>query len=182
MSFLEIRAPFNKRKVESAEDLWAQFMDYVEHSETTPLVEPKIFCGKEGPQHGDLAKPRPLTLNAFCNYLGIHPGTWGTWKSREKKAAENDVNHCVFFLDVLLQIESIIYDHQFQGATVNIFNASIVSRKLGLAETRDYVSSDNSMSPQTEIDVSRLTLDEKKQLLALHRKARQECPDAPEES
>lgn len=125
MSYLEIRSPWNKRKVESAEELWATFMEYVAHSDTTPLVEPKIFSTKTGVVTADLDKVRPYTLEAFCNYVGIHTGTWANWKKN---------NDDEFFLDVQLQIESIVNDQMFQGAMVNIFNATISSRKLGLAE------------------------------------------------
>lgn len=133
MGYLEIRAPFNRLNVESAEDLWSTFMDYRDHSINTPVIEPRIFNAKEGLRHGDLNKPRPLTLNGFCNYIGVHPGTWDRWKT-EELGAQEDQDHCRFFYDVMMQIESIVYDDQYQGAAVNIFNASVVSRKLGLAE------------------------------------------------
>lgn len=133
MGYLEIRAPFNKLKVDSAEDLWARFMDYRDHSNSTPIVEPKIFSTKTGVVKGDLDKVRPLTLNGLCNYIGMHPGTWDDWKKRELLLFD-DAGSYTFFMEVLLQIESIIYDDQFQGAAVNMFNAGIIQRKLGLAD------------------------------------------------
>lgn len=155
MGYLEIRAPFNRLNVKSAEDLWSTFMAYREHSISTPAIEPKIFNAKEDLRYGSLEKPRPLTLNGFCNYVGIHPGTWDHWKANEQ-SAHIDPDHCRFFYDVMMQIESIIYDDQYQGAAVNLFNASVVSRKLGLAEKTDVVSSDGTMSPNKEYSEAEL--------------------------
>jgi len=142
MGYLEIRAPFNKLKVDSAEDLWDRFMAYRDHSMANPIVEPKIFSTKTGVVKGDLDKIRPLTLHGLCNYIGMHQATWDGWKKRELALVEEDGSY-TFFMDVLLQVENIIYDDQFQGAAVDIFNASIIQRKLGLAdktETKGLVS------------------------------------------
>lgn len=153
--YLEIRAPFNRRKVASAEDLWSFFMEYREHSIATPIVEPKLFNSKEGPIGADLDKIRPLTLNGLCNFIGIHPGTWDSWKKREitnlDVERKDDPEAENFFLEVLLQIESIIYDDQFQGAAVDIFNAGIISRKLGLADKREINNPDGNLSPYREM-------------------------------
>lgn len=141
MSYLEIRAPFNKHKVESAEDLWSIFMSYLKHSDASPLVEPKLFNAKEGLREGELDKVRPYTLNGLCNHIGIHPQTWDYWKKREKENLAEDQPSSVF-LDTMLQVESIIYDQQYQGAAVDIFNTSIVSRKLGLADKQELTGAD----------------------------------------
>ena len=53
MSYLEIRAPFNKQKVESAEELWSAFMEYAKQSDNSPLAEPKLFNGKDGLRRGN---------------------------------------------------------------------------------------------------------------------------------
>lgn len=153
MTFLQIRAPFQKLKVDSAEDLWSSFMDYMTHVAETPIVEPKIFNGKEGPQYGSLDKVRPLTLNGLCNYIGMSPGTWDRWKKEGLKSRQDEVDDkaAEHFIEVLLCIESVIYDHQFQGAAVDIFNASIISRKLGLADKHEHVSPDGTMSPNRQL-------------------------------
>ena len=142
MGYLEIRAPFRKLKVDGAEDLWDHFMAYRSHSQDTPIIEPKIFSTKTGIVKGTLDKVRPLTLHGVCNYIGMHQGTWDLWKKREIALANEDGSFS-FFMDVMMQIENIIYDDQFQGAAVDIFNASIIQRKLGLAdktETKGLVS------------------------------------------
>jgi hypothetical protein len=149
MGFIEIRAPFNRLRVESAEDLWSRFMEYREHSYSTPIIEPKIFSGKEGPQYGKLEKVRPLTLNGLCNFIGMSPATWNGWKAREQENTEGGS----FFLEVLLQIESIIYDDQFQGAAVDIFNASIISRNLGLADKTEVKSAFSVVISQDDAEL-----------------------------
>jgi len=104
-------------------------MEYVKHSDSSFLVEPKIFSTKTGIVHGNLDKVRPFTLHGFCNFVGIHPGTWDGWKKEDREE---------FFASVQLQIESIIYDQQYQGAVANIFNVTMVSRKLGLADKSEF--------------------------------------------
>lgn len=166
MSYLNIRAPFNKQKVESAEDLWSIFMDYIKHSDSQPVVEPKLFNGKDGLRDGNLNKIRPYTLNGLCNHIGMSPYTWDLWKKQEKEKLIELKETTSMFLDVLLQIESIIYDQQYQGAAVDIFNTAIVSRKLGLADKQDisliesaFVQDiDEDMSPREAAELYEQTL------------------------
>ncbi len=40
----------------------------------------------------------------------------------------------VEFSEVITRVEQIIYIQKFEGATVNAFNANIISRELGLAD------------------------------------------------
>ena len=151
MSYLNIRAPFNRIKVESAEELWDAFMSYMDHSDKTPLVEPKIFNSKDGIRNGNLDKIRPYTIEGLCNHIGMSPATWDKWKRDEVERLTSGDNSHGFFLDVMLQIESIVADQQFQGAAVDVFNASVMSRKLGLKDGMDLTSSDGSMTPKAEM-------------------------------
>ncbi len=164
MSYITIRAPFNKKSIQSPEELWANFIEYTAHSDSNKLIEAKIFNGKNGIVHGDLEKIRPYTLNGFCNFVGIHPGTWSRWKRLEE--TKEDESGSTFFLDVMLQIESIIYDHQYQGAVLDVFNASIVSRKLGLADKTELTGKDGGPI-QTEDAVERDAADFLSQLARL---------------
>ena len=38
------------------------------------------------------------------------------------------------FIDIITRIEEIIETQQFEGASVGVFNANIIARKLGLVE------------------------------------------------
>lgn len=131
--YLEFRPPWNRREVRSAEDLWSHFTNYVEHSYETPLVEAKLFSGKEGLRTGALNKMRPLTIEAFCNYLGVSPTIWRGWK---KKALNDDE----YFHEVMDLIDQNINDQMFQGAASDFFNASIISRKLGLVDKTEVLA------------------------------------------
>lgn len=137
-SYIQIRAPHNRLKIESAEQLWAEFLAYIEHSDANPLVEAQIFAGKGAePQHGEVDRIRPYTLNGFCNTLGIHPGTWRQWKKRSESAATDGDAAEELFYDTMMTIESVFYDQQYQGAAIGIFQASIVQRALGLVDKKE---------------------------------------------
>ena len=131
--FLEFRPPWNRREVRSAEDLWQHFTDYVSHSYETPLVEARLFSSKDGLRHGTVDKMRPLTIEAFCNFLGVTPATWRKWK----KEAVNDDE---YFHEVMDLVDQNINDQMFQGAAADFFNASIISRKLGLVDKTEVTS------------------------------------------
>lgn len=139
--FLQFRPPWNRHKVNNAEDLWEHFTNYVEHSNSTPLVEAKLFSTKTGLANGSLNRLRPLTVEAFCNYIGISARIWNSWKT---KAVDNDDE---FFHEVMEMIELNIQDHQFQGAATSFFNATMISRKLGLVEKTEVAAAQTQSDP-----------------------------------
>lgn len=69
----------------------------------------------------------PYTKSGLCVFLGID--SWRTIESLKEVSPD--------FLQVVKHIENIIYTQKVEGASVGAFNASIVSRELGLAEAHD---------------------------------------------
>jgi len=129
MSYLNITSPWNRQKIKTAEELWSLFMNYTKHSDDNPMVEAKLFNAKDGLRDGELDHIRPYTLEGFLNFVGMHKGTWNEWKKRYEEEP--------FFVDTMIQIESIVEDQMFQGAMGGFFNPSLASRKLGLAERQE---------------------------------------------
>jgi hypothetical protein len=44
-----------------------------------------------------------------------------------------------------------MFDQKFAGAAAGIFNASIISRELGLADVTDHRSTDGTMTPKPTV-------------------------------
>ena len=86
----------------------------------------KDWVGKDGFEV-ERESVTPFTKSGLLLFLDID--SWRTIESL--KEVSND------FLQVVTHIEKIIYTQKVEGASVGAFNASIVSRELGLAEAHD---------------------------------------------
>lgn len=70
---------------------------------------------------------RPYTWPALCSYLGCSEGYFRTFKVTTGKNKPD-------FLAVIDWIEQMIYNQKFEGASIGMFNANIISRDLGLID------------------------------------------------
>lgn len=70
---------------------------------------------------------RPYTWPALCSYLGCSESYFRTFKSTHKDGPLD-------FLTVIEWIEQTIYNQKFEGASIGVFNANIISRDLGLVD------------------------------------------------
>lgn len=111
--------------------LWESACEYFEWCSNNPWEK------QEAIKSGELAgttmivpTSRPFTLHGLCLYLGCSTSYFRTFKS----VATDDKND---FLTVIEQIEEIIYQQQFEGATVGAYNANIIARSLGLADKKE---------------------------------------------
>ena len=114
-------------------DACYQWFQWVEDN---PLTEYKVaqFQGAEVAM--SIPKMRAMTINGLCIYLGM---TLETWTQYRKK---ND------FSDVISEVEQVIYNQKFVGASADLFNSNIIARDLGLADKKDHASTDGTMSPK----------------------------------
>lgn len=70
---------------------------------------------------------RPYTWPALCSYLGCSESYFRAFKSTHKDSHLD-------FLAVIDWIEQMIYNQKFEGASIGVFNANIISRDLGLID------------------------------------------------
>lgn len=120
------RSPWRPRKIETPEQLANQFVCYAEYVENNPIIVTKVFHTGDGRVvSADLRKHRPMTVESFCMFLGVASRTWRHWRSNREDLA-----------DMIEMIEDAIYDQLFCLAAANVVKANLVSRKLGLAQTR----------------------------------------------
>jgi hypothetical protein len=97
---------------------------YFSHCDKNPWYKSEAI--KSGEKTGKIIKvptQRPYTLTGLFIYLDINRSTWDLYRDRED------------FIAVITHIEEIIYTQKFEGAVVGAFNANIIARDLGLADT-----------------------------------------------
>lgn len=157
--FWELRSSHGRNPIFSRpEDIWAAACEYFEWVETTPLLEQKVFNGKDGIVKTEVTKMRAMTLDGLCIFLDIGKSTWEDYRKRDD------------FSGVCARVEAVIRSQKFAGAAADLLNASIIARDLGLSEKvdADLKSSDGSMSPKG-LDASKLSDAALKELLDARR-------------
>lgn len=143
--------PGANRTFDKPEDLWARCHSYFEWCEANPL-ERDVINFFQGVHTKDTEKlPRAFNIEGLCAYLGISDQTWRNWRRDRSDLA-----------DVQRLVENIIRSQHFEGGMVNMFNANLVGRVLGLADKLDHSSTDGTMSPNRELSREEL----EKELLA----------------
>ena len=118
------------KKIKTPEILWDLFEQYVQHEVNNPMYKVE-YVGKEGRVERTPLET-PITFlgfecwlmdNAYINDLGDYSanidGRYGE------------------FTTILTRIRNCCYVHNFKGASVGIFNANIIARKLGLTEKQE---------------------------------------------
>lgn len=107
------------------------------------MWEEKAFAYEGVVSFENVAKPRVLTIQALCTFIGITNPTWGNWR-RDRPDLK----------DVLAWAESVIYSNKFEGASAGLYNANIISRDLGLADKNE-LSGVNGGPIRTEVSSAR---------------------------
>lgn len=101
------------------------FNRYSDHIENNPLVErtPANYKGKT--VMVNVPKPRAMTLQGLCFFLGIRIADWE--KMKDDKA----------FVGIVERIEYAIFDQKFGLGAVGLMNGTMISRDLGLADKQE---------------------------------------------
>lgn len=123
--------PGRKKIFETPKDLWDAAVEYFAWAEANPLEKPIIHQGKV--QRGKEKLPRPFTVIALSIHLGFCSDSYYYYRRREA------------FKDVTNAIDEIIYNQKFEGASVGLFNAGLISRDLGLAEKTEVKETTNDL-------------------------------------
>ena len=121
--FWEKRSTHGRKPIfESDEDLKKCCLEYFDWCHENPLYEMKAFLSNGEILQEPLYKIRAYTIGGLCIFLDIDQTTWGDWRTKDD------------FSLVIGQIEAIIRDQKFTGASAGLLNASIIARDLGLKE------------------------------------------------
>lgn len=116
--------------IETPEKLWELFTRYVEHERDNPMYKIE-YVGKDGKEvHTPLQVP--ITFEGFECWLA-------------DEGIINDLGHYSQNLDdrysdyvpIITRIRNNCFAQNFKGASVGLFNANLIARKLGIADKKE---------------------------------------------
>lgn len=121
--FWEMRSSHGRKPIfHDADELWDAACEYFEWATNNDIEDEVVFHFQGTITTHKAKKIRPMTIQGLCLYLDISDESWANY-------AKNDN-----FFGIVERIKRVIYEQKFAGAAVGIFNASIISRELGLTE------------------------------------------------
>jgi len=116
--------------IETPERLWELFEAYVLHERNNPMSK-REYVGKDGIEK-DTPLETPITFEGFECYLSDK----GVIEDLGQYSANRDEAYSDY-VPIITRIRKNCYVHNFKGAAVGMFNANLISRKLGLTEKTD---------------------------------------------
>ncbi len=130
-------------KFNSPEELWIESKKYFIWSNENPLYDTKTYnCAGEIITK-EVPKIRAFSVKALCLFINISTATWWQYIHKEE------------FLDVTSRVLDIIYCQKFEGAAVDIFNTSIITKDLGLSDRHEVSGPDGMpLNPQTVVNIN----------------------------
>jgi hypothetical protein len=124
--FWKARSKHGKDKIfQTPENLFNACCEYFEWAEKNPLVRERYAAGKGRTRVIKEKTPRPFTLISLTSFLGINKSTW----------IKNYRTH-KDYIHVTSWAEDMIRDQKLMGAAAGHFNANIIARDLGMADTQ----------------------------------------------
>lgn len=119
--------------IETPEKMWELFEEYVKHERDNPMTK-REYVGREGTPV-DTPLETPITFEGFECFLA------------DKKVindlgdySKNDDERYTDYAPIITRIRKNCFVHNFRGASVGLFNANLIARKLGLTEKQEIKS------------------------------------------
>lgn len=131
--FWKLRSKHGRDKLFATPELLMEAaQEYFEWCDKTPILKHDVR-GKV-PEDVYLQLQRPYTMQGLCIYLNCHTTYFNQFK---KNLAEKDDRESKGFYEIVTRIEQAVYQNKFEGASIGIFNSSIIARDLGLADKKE---------------------------------------------
>lgn len=112
-----------KRKWEDPELLREACFEYIQWVIENPLGEHVTYKGIV--QDEPVPRMRAMSIGALSVFLGITIDTWIEYRSVKD------------FSDITREIDQIIYNQKFEGASAGFLKENIIARDLGLADKQN---------------------------------------------
>jgi hypothetical protein len=116
-----------KKYIETPEKMWELFKQYVEHERKNPMYK-REYVGKDG-NEVDTPLQVPITFEGFECYLSDND----IIQDLGKYSANTD-NAYSDYVTIITRIRQNCFVQNFKGASVGLFNANLIARKIGLKE------------------------------------------------
>jgi len=133
----------NKKYIESPDKLKELFEEYVKHEAMSPMFKVE-YVGKEG-ERVNTPLQVPITFEGFECYLADR----GIIQDLGDYASNKDNNYSEFST-IITHIRRHCFVQNFKGASVGLFNANIIAKKLGLIEKSQTTIIEQPLFPETE--------------------------------
>jgi hypothetical protein len=115
------------KAIATPEELWDLFLAYVEKERNNPMFR-RDYVGKDGDEK-DTPLQVPITFEGFECYLwDLNVISHLSDYSANKNGVYDD------YSTIITRIKQNCFIQNFKGASVGLFNANIISRKLNLIE------------------------------------------------
>lgn len=126
--FWKLRSKHGRDKLFSTPELlWEAACEYFTWCDLNPWVTTKTKSKTNGDEVEYTPIPTPYSIDGFRLYVGATRLWWHEFKAAKHKE----------FLSVIDDIESVIENQQFNGASVGAYNANIIARRLGLSDRQE---------------------------------------------
>jgi hypothetical protein len=117
--------------IETPDKMWELFCEYVKHEHKNPMYRTD-YVGRDGIEVKTPLET-PITFEGFECYLGDKEiiNDLGDYES-------NKDNRYTEYATIITRIKKNCFVHNFKGASVGLFNANIIARKLGLTDKQEH--------------------------------------------
>jgi len=122
--------PKNKY-IETPEKLWDLFENYVIHEKNNPMYKVE-YVGKDG-RIENTPLETPITFEGFECYLEDKKiiNDLGDYASNKNEKYSE-------YSTIITRIKRNCFVHNFKGASVGLFNANLIAKKLGLIDKQQH--------------------------------------------
>jgi len=134
------------KEYKTPQELLEQAMEYFKFCDENPWMKNEAIKG--GQMAGEIINvpiQRPYTLEGFALFAGL---SYQGFLNYGEKESHKD------FFEVYTYIRQIVEQNQLEGAAVGCYNASIIARKLGLADKKELTNPDGKLTPTYNVIVS----------------------------
>jgi DNA-packaging protein gp3 len=136
--FWNLRSKHGRDKLfASPELMWDAACEYFQWIQDNPLIEID-YKGKDA-ERVEMPHIRPYTYQGLCMYLDANVKYFNEFAHNLE--GKNDELSCGFS-NIVARIRETIYRQKFEGASCGFYNATIISRDLGLRESIDQTLND----------------------------------------
>lgn len=147
--------------------LWDEACKYFDWCDRHPQARYELVKYKGDATEAEVPLGRPYSMDGLTAYLHVSNSYFRTAKTQLREKVEKDAVTPVEveLLETIEHIEQTVRTQQIEGAAVGIFNAGLISRLNGLADTMNVSNSGEAVLRVSVRD--QMTADNMKELESL---------------
>ena len=119
--------PIKQKYIETPEKLWELFKEYVQHEKDNPMQKTE-YVGKDGEKVSTKLET-PITFEGFECWLADQE----VIEDLGQYSANRDGAYSTY-VPIITRIRQNCFVQNFKGASVGLFNANLIAKKIGLVE------------------------------------------------